>query len=159
MKVYVAGSLADVVAVQAVQSAVKTAGHSVTHDWTRDLDVALNDYAEDPDAAARIASTDLLAVLEADALVLVANEQPGRGMFVELGAALACVARGQSMEVVVVGSQADDSVFYFHPAVQRYVSVTDWLRATEGPVVLRKQQPDSRQDREVASGLAARQKG
>lgn len=129
MRVYVAGSLADVVAVQEAQSAVESAGHEVTHDWTRGLDVALEDYAEDPDAAGRVGRTDLLGVLRADALVLVANEHPGRGMFVELGAALACVEKGQNMQVVVVGSLTAGSVFYFHPAVKRYATIAEWLRA------------------------------
>lgn len=129
MRVYVAGSLADVDAVQEVQSAVESAGHDVPHDWTRGLDVLLEDYAEHPGVSQRIARTDLLAVLAADALVLVANEQPGRGMFVELGAALARVEGGQEMQVVVVGSRTSDSVFYFHPAVQRHSTVGDWLKS------------------------------
>lgn len=127
VRVYVAGSLADVVAVREVQSAVEVAGHQVHHDWTRGLDASLEDYAEDPDTSGQVARTDLLAVLEADALVLVANGQPGRGMFVELGAALACVERGREMHVVVVGSRTTDSVFYFHPAVQRHATVAGWL--------------------------------
>lgn len=127
VKIYVAGSLADVGAVQQVQAAVESVGHRVVHDWTRDLDVSLADYAEDPGAAARIAGADLRAVLEADALVLVANDPPGRGMFVELGAALARVEDGQDVQVVVVGSRTADSVFYFHPAVQRHARVEDWL--------------------------------
>lgn len=127
MRVYVAGSLTDVDAVRETQSAVESAGHPVLHDWTRGPDVSLVDYAEDPDAAGLIARTDLLAVLQVDALVLVANEQPGRGMFVELGAALARVEGGQEMHVVVVGSRTADSVFYFHSAVQRHATVGDWL--------------------------------
>ncbi len=127
MRVYVAGSLADVVAVRETQAAVRAAGHQVLHDWTRGLDVSLRDHAEDPGTAGRVARTDLRAVLEADALVLVANEEPGRGMFVELGAALARVESGQGMHVAVVGSQTTDSVFYFHPGVQRHATVAAWL--------------------------------
>lgn len=60
-------------------------------------------------------------------------------MFVELGAALASVTRGQNIQVVVIGSRADDSAFYFYSAVQRYASVNGWLRATADQVVLREQ--------------------
>lgn len=127
MKVYVAGSLADVGAVREVQAAVAAAGHQVLHDWTRGLDVRVQDYAAEPGTSARIARTDLAAVLEADALVLVANDRPGRGMFVELGAALARAESGQRVQVAVVGSSTADSVFYFHPAVQRHATVADWL--------------------------------
>ncbi len=41
-----------------------------------------------PAISAELASEDLDAVMRADAVLVVASEHDGRGMFVELGAAL-----------------------------------------------------------------------
>ncbi|MGL4176276.1 MAG: hypothetical protein ACRCSN_09375, partial [Dermatophilaceae bacterium] len=61
----------------------------------------------------------MAAVLAADAVLVVAGERDGRGMFVELGAALARTDLGDLRHVVVIGPITHDSVFYYHPAVQR----------------------------------------
>ncbi|MFZ5846883.1 hypothetical protein [Nocardioides pakistanensis] len=104
MKVYVAGALDDADRVRAVQAAVVAAGHQLSLDWTRESDVTLvNDYASDLDLSAKIATDDLDAVLDADAVLVVASEHEGRGMFVELGAALSRASRGDLEHVVVVG--------------------------------------------------------
>ncbi len=66
-------------------------------------------------------------MLDADAVLVVVSEHEGRGMFVELGAALARASRGDLEHVVVVGPVHHESVFYFHPSVQRVPTVADWL--------------------------------
>ncbi|NPC96977.1 hypothetical protein [Nocardioides sp. zg-DK7169] len=128
MKVYVAGALADVAGVQAVQAAVMAAGHELTLDWTRSLDVTLvESYGSDLALSASLASDDLEAVLSAEAVLVVMSDEEGRGMFVELGAALARAHRGELQHVVLLGPIGRESVFYFHPAVQRMTSVDEWL--------------------------------
>ena len=128
MKIYVAGALADIEAVQQVQARVVAADHELTLDWTRGTDSALKDYGSAPDIASQVAHDDLHAVLTADALLVVATEQDGRGMFVELGAALAAASLGRGMDhVVVIGSIHHDSVFYHHSAVTRVTDVDEWL--------------------------------
>ena len=128
MKIYVAGPLADVEKVQAVQSAVVAAGHELTLDWTRGPEVTLaQDYGSLPEVSASLATDDLDAVLGADAVLIVMSEHHGRGMFVELGAALTRASRGDLEHVVVVGPIRHESVFYYHPAVQRVSVVDDWL--------------------------------
>ena len=126
MRVYVAAALVDAPAVRAVQDWARSVGHEVVHDWTSAADAEVRDYLAEPDASARIASTDLRAVLEADLVVVLATGAPARGLYVELGAALACVERGEAKEVVVVGEGLGDSVFFQHPAVQRAPSVEEW---------------------------------
>lgn len=54
-------------------------------------------------------------------------EHDGRGMFVELGAALGRAARGELEHVVLVGEIRHESVFYFHSLVRRVPTVQDWL--------------------------------
>jgi hypothetical protein len=68
-------------------------------------------------------------VLTADAVLVVASEHDGRGMFVELGAALARARNGDLKHVVVVGPIRHESVFYYHPAVLRVPAVDEWLAA------------------------------
>jgi hypothetical protein len=127
VKVYVAGQLRDTQAVRTVQRAIEHAGHTLTHDWTHDL--ALSEgYAVQPERSAEIARTDLSGVMTADAVVVLASSaEPGRGLFVELGAALARAELGRLDHVVVVGEIVHESVFHFHPCVRRVRAVDEWL--------------------------------
>lgn len=128
VKIYVAGTLEDVTAVRAVQDAVQDAGHVLTLDWTRGPDSSVSDYATSPHAAATIARDDLQAVLDADAVLVVATQHDGRGMFVELGAAMAARSLGHGpRHVAVIGPIHHESVFYFHPSVTRVDDVDEWL--------------------------------
>lgn len=123
-----AGPLADIDKVREVQVAVVAAGHELTLDWTRASDATLMD--DDPSApalSAKIATDDLEAVLGADAVLVVMSVHEGRGMFVELGAALTRAHRGELEHLVVLGPIQHESVFYFHPAVQRMSAVEEWL--------------------------------
>lgn len=77
-----------------------------------------------------MAIADLNAVVDADAVLVVASSsEPGRGLFVELGAALARAELGLLEHVVAVGPIVHESVFYFHPHVRRVVDVREWLDA------------------------------
>ncbi|WP_404393363.1 2-oxo acid dehydrogenase subunit E2 [Humibacillus xanthopallidus] len=135
MKVYVAGELSDIAAVTQAQRTIVAAGHELTHDWSQDLELP-QDYASRPDRSAAIARTDLDAVLTAEAVVVLASSaQAGRGLFVELGAALARAELGQLQHVVVVGEIRHESVFHFHPRVLRVGSVEEWLATVEASTV------------------------
>ncbi|MQW77404.1 hypothetical protein GHK92_16135 [Nocardioides sp. dk4132] len=128
MKIYVAGPLTDIAAVQAVQAAVMAAGHELALDWTQGLDATfVEDYGSDLALSASLAADDLEAVLTADAVLVVMSDEEGKGMFVELGAALARAHRGELQHVVLLGPIRQESVFYFHPAVQRMTAVDEWL--------------------------------
>jgi hypothetical protein len=65
--------------------------------------------------------------MNADAVIVVASDHDGRGMFVELGAALARAREGDLAHVVVVGPVHHDSVFFYLPAVQLASTVEEWL--------------------------------
>lgn len=108
---YVAGHLADRAAVVDAQRAVVAAGHELTHDWSQDLEFTM-DYASRPEDSAQIAQADLSGVMVADAVIVVASSpKPGRGLFVELGAALARAEMGLLRHVVAVGTIVHESVF------------------------------------------------
>jgi hypothetical protein len=126
MKIYVSGPVSDTVTVQQVQNAVVAAGHELTLDWSADVSF-VEGYASQPERSARMAQEELDAVIAAEAVLVEASRHDGRGMFVELGAALACASRGELDHVVIVGEIHHESVFYFHPLVQRVSAVEDWL--------------------------------
>lgn len=126
MRIYVAGPVADTVTVQKVQDAVLAAGHELTLDWSADVSFA-EGFASQIDRSARMAKEELDAVIAADAVLVVASEHDGRGMFVELGVALARASRGDLDHVVLIGEIHHESVFYFHPLVQRVPTVEDWF--------------------------------
>ena len=84
-------------------------------------------FANQIDRSARMAGEELDAVIAADAVLVVASQHDGRGMFVELGIALARASRGDLDHVVLIGEIHHESVFYFHPLVQRVATVEDWL--------------------------------
>jgi hypothetical protein len=126
MKIYVSGPVSDKVTVQQVQNAVVAAGHELALDWSADLSFA-EGYASQVERLAQMAQEELATVLAADAVLVVASEHDGRGMFVELGAALTRASRGELDHVVLLGEIHHESVFYFHPLVQRVPGVEDWL--------------------------------
>ncbi|MDN5765506.1 MAG: hypothetical protein L0H96_06965 [Humibacillus sp.] len=126
MRIYVAGPVADTVTVQKVQDAVLAAGHELTLDWSADVSFA-EGFAGQIDRSARMAKEELDAVIAADAVLVVASQHDGRGMFVELGVALARASRGDLDHVVLIGEIHHESVFYFHPLVQRVPTVEDWF--------------------------------
>ena len=71
MNVYVAGQLADVLTVRDVQRAVVAAGHELTLEWTTE-DPQATDGIPPPSASAALAVADLNAVMDADAVLVVA---------------------------------------------------------------------------------------
>jgi len=97
VKIYVAGPLAAVETVRRVQAAVAAAGHKLTLDWTSDASSPAAGYGSQLALSNAMAQAELDAVMDADAVVVVASEH--------------------------------DSVFYFHPAVQRVDPIDDWLAA------------------------------
>jgi hypothetical protein len=125
VRIYVAGPIADSLAVRRVQQAVLAAGHELTLDWSADVSDG-DDHDPRLDWSARTAREDLDAVLAAEAVLVVASEHDGRGVFVELGAALAQASRGELGHVVLIGDIHHESVFHFHPLVQRVRTVEDW---------------------------------
>lgn len=82
-----------------------------------------------PRPSAELASADLDAVLKADAVLVVASEHDGRGMFVKLGAALARARNGDLKHVVVVSPIRHDSVFVLPPRRPAGSTVDEWLAA------------------------------
>ena len=104
MKVYVATKWENRPEASEVMRYLEGRGHEVTYDWT----VQEQESAEQ-------AIADINGVLRAERLVILAHQTlPYRGVYVELGAALAsCVP------VYLVGDGLDLCLFSKHPLVRK----------------------------------------
>lgn len=136
MKIFVSGSIREKGRIREVYAALIAAGHVITHDWTQ-TDAMPTSYADAPGEAAIRAQKDIDGVLAADAYIIVTdNELPGKGMYVELGAALALASlRSQGFPVLLLGPMYHESIFYYHPSILRFenfAEVLSWLDAHRG---------------------------
>lgn len=115
MRIYVAGRWTRKDEVRRVQAALRDAGHRITHDWTQ-AEEPPEHWSEDKkrEYLARQAAGDLDGVLGADVVVLL-HDDTGRGLFVELGAAL---IDGQRIIVVGAPRHPGACVFYFLPEIE-----------------------------------------
>lgn len=126
MKIYVAAPLEAADQVREGQLLLVEAGHELALDWTQDMSL-VEDFGSQPARSAHMATAMVDAVLAADALAVLATEFDGRGMFVELGAALARAEAGLLQGIAVIGRITKESVFYLHPRVQRFETLQEWL--------------------------------
>lgn len=126
MRVYVASGTSMIPEVREVQRQCLLAGYEVTFDWTGPEGRIEEDWSPFPDAANKHAAKESSAVRRADAVVLIAPAQGrGLGCFIEVG-----IAIGLGKRVVVVGD-IRESVFWYHPGVERTSSVSSALAALE----------------------------
>jgi hypothetical protein len=124
MKVFVSGQIGDKNAVRDAYKALRGAGMSITHDWTQTDDIG--DKLENAEESGRRAALDISGVVDADLYVLMSgNEEVGKGMYVELGAALALREATGRPEVCIVGPMNHMSIFYLHPSIQHFASIQD----------------------------------
>ncbi len=135
MKIFVSGQITDIDNVRVVQQKLVENGHTITHDWTRNETGASmlatdDDKLKDVGETGRRAYLDIQGVLDCDAYVICTdNEQSGKGMYVELGAALARAQAGISPRIFLVGKMNHMSVFYLHPLVVRVDRVEEIIAA------------------------------
>ncbi len=135
MKIFVSGQITDLDNVRAVQDRLRAEGHEITHDWTRnetgDKMLASNEAKlANLEETGRRAQLDIQGVVDADAYVICTdNNAPkaGKGMYAELGAALALNVTQSKPKVYLLGSMNHMSVFYFHPSVQKLSSVDELI--------------------------------
>lgn len=90
MRYYIATSLENIAAAQRLHVLLKAVGHAPTYDWTTHGPVYRADanWERNRLAMRDIAATELRAVLDADAVIVLLPG--GRGTHIELGAAMTC---------------------------------------------------------------------
>lgn len=131
MKVFVSGQINDTEFVRSVQEALIEVGHVITHDWT-ETDVFLGSSKSklnNPIESGLRAKKDIQGVIDADVYVLCSsNKDVGKGMYVELGAALALKQSYRpNLMIFILGDMNHLSVFYLHSSVVHVFSVKELL--------------------------------
>lgn len=128
MKVFVSAQLNDAPCARRLYRRLIESGHTITHDWTM-TDSIRGSYRNHSMEARRRAALDIDGVLAAEAYVILTdNHDCGKGMYVELGAALAETSRGKLRHVAIVGRKNHESIFYYHPALRHFENIEDYLK-------------------------------
>jgi len=130
MQFYVASSIKIKANVQVVFLALEGKGHEVTTNGTLTDDIPEGERRPKRDYIRTIAKRDFEGIRECDAFVLLSEPSEGRSMYVELGLAIAIHETTGKPSVFVVGAHNNESVFYFHPAVQSVGSLDEVLART-----------------------------
>lgn len=119
MKAFVSGQINDKEQIREIYSELRNIGFDITHDWTRTDKI--DDKLADPTESGRRAAKDITGVVDCDTYILMTdNEKVGKGMYVELGAALALREKTGKPDVYIVGPLNHLSIFYLHPAIQYF---------------------------------------
>jgi hypothetical protein len=127
MKIFVSGQIDEKEEINSIYKKLQDAGHEVTHDWTKTDDIG--DKLTNQKEAGLRAAKDITGVVEADVYILVSNNsKPGKGMYVELGAALALNEAVGKPQIITIGSRNHLSIFYLHPAVCHLDTIEDVLQ-------------------------------
>lgn len=134
MKVFVSGQIDDVENVRHIQTKLVEAGHTITHDWTINETGAnflsgKETKIANLEESARRARNDLNGVINCDVYIACTNNKKvGKGMYVELGSALALYETVGKPQVYTIGSRNHMSIFYLHPAVKHFDSIEELLQ-------------------------------
>jgi hypothetical protein len=122
MKVFVSGQIEEKSEIRDIYAKLRKYGHTITHDWTQTdpIGIKLKNKVESGNRAAK----DITGVVESDIYVLVSNNKnPGKGMYVELGAALALNEVNNKPLVYTIGKLYNLSIFYLHPCVKHFETI------------------------------------
>lgn len=132
MKVFVSGQIEEKQSTRIAYLELEEAGCTITHDWTR-AD-SIGSVVDNKDEAASRAEKDIRGVLDADLYILMSdNVHVGKGMYAELGAAIALKEKTGSPRIVTVGKRNHPSIFYFHPAVEHFDSMDELIQTLAKP--------------------------
>ncbi len=140
MKFYIAARFDNQEKVREIYKKLAEKGHEVHTDWT--VHTPFYPYISDPAKCAQYADEDINGAMNCDAFVLLADEhhngQPeqkakshGRGMFIELGAAMATFLQKGTPKVFVIGPDNDKAMFHFHHSITRLEAIEQVLENLE----------------------------
>lgn len=128
MKFFISGQIDEAPTIETMIQAVRSSGHDITHDWTvtdtflGGAEMKMNNPIE---SGAR-ARDDIQAVIDSDVYVISTdNTKIGKGMCVELGAAIALYETTGRPKIYVVGKLNHPTIFYLHPSVNRRHTIDD----------------------------------
>ena len=128
MKAFVSGQLGEKQTVRSLYKRLESLGLEITHDWTR-TDNILDKMGNKDECGIR-AEKDITGVVDCDVYILLANNKKmGKGMYAELGAALALKEVTGKPDIYIIGPVNYLSIFYLHPSVQTFESIDEFLEA------------------------------
>lgn len=124
MKCFVSGHLyEDIEAVKDAQVRLTKAGHEITYDWTV-FDWKTKDTFSNK---AEIAGKEIKAIISSDVFILLASKSEGKGMYIQLGAALTAKALKNKPTIYLIGSKKGGSIFFHHPDIKNYKNIDKLL--------------------------------
>jgi len=126
MKFYVACKFEDKAWALEAYKLIEEKGHEITTKWTEH--VPIKPYDKNPNASA-YAIEDVIGVISADYFILKSSKEysGGKGLFVELGLAIASKLHKGKPEVYIIGDDMGKAIFYFHPVVKRRETLEEVL--------------------------------
>jgi nucleoside 2-deoxyribosyltransferase len=129
MRIYVAGRFKHYRKVREVIDRLQSMGHEVTYDWTRTKEFnAAGEFCgrEGADAnSIEFAKNDVWGVLQAQALVLCADDPEMAGAYIETG-----IAMGRGIPIYVIAYQRW-TIFYELPQFRKFETYEDFFRVME----------------------------
>ena len=103
MKAFVSGQLDEKELIRDLFIKLQGIGIAITHDWTT-TDYLEKPYSLNPEEAGKRAASDIQGVRDADIYILMTNNKTqGKGMYVELGAALVLALSQGRPEILIIG--------------------------------------------------------
>lgn len=135
---YIAARFDNKEGVKRVYDKLMAKGHEVHTDWT--VHEPFYPYHSDPDKCAKYSDEDIKGAMGCDVFVLLADESHngrekapshGRGMFIELGAAMSSFLLRGAPRVFIIGPDNDKAIFHFHNCVKRFNTIDEVLEELE----------------------------
>ncbi len=123
VKVYVASRFNNQQKVKEIYRELIENGFEITVDWTKHKKV--KPYEKNPKMSEKYSKEDIEGVKDSDILILLTTENPGKGMFVEMGAAIIVNILTGKPKIYIIGDYNKQSLFYFHPNVKRLNTIED----------------------------------
>ena len=123
MKVYVASRFNNQEKVKEIYEKLIENGFEITVDWTKHKKV--KPYEKNSKLAKKYSKEDIEGVRDSDVFILLTTQKPGKGMFVEMGAAVILNILIGKPKIYIIGDYNNQSLFYFHPNVKRLKTIED----------------------------------
>lgn len=131
MKFYVAAFIEEKSRVQTLYKRLIDLGHTITVDWTDELGLFEEDRDRHAKQVEEIAVRDMEGVREAEVFILLSEPTEGRSKYAELGAAIMSHLERGKPKTYVLGEEAYQSVFFYHPSVKRVKTLEEVIQDLE----------------------------
>ena len=131
MKFYIAAYIEEKSRVQALYAQLSNLGHTITVDWTDELAPLGEDRDRHAKQVEEIAVRDMEGVREAEVFILLSEPTEGRSKYAELGAAIMSYLERGKPSIYVLGEEANQSVFFYHPSVKRVKTLEEVVQHIE----------------------------